>query len=361
MSGTSDWINPLLIGQSGAGKTAVIEEWCRKHNINLIKKLASHLDEADVGGAIAADLRDPEKAVSRRLGSTEFSDLKSKDSILFIDELNTARPNVATQLFSIINEHTDPEDPNGKTRIRNYLFTIAAMNPTADDMDAFVHTLPSEEQEKYRDIDWDELSYEGTFPLSAALAARFIPYFVEPDVDSTKAYLDKKFNKQIDVMSGKAYYDDETGKIIYYGENEAPEDFEVDEDEILAIKRRKALGDFILSHEDFSFDDYKDAIESRLHGNHRLMMPRGIEQALELSDGTKESFLKAAKKTLNSTRQQELEDILGNYVDKEDKANDVFKKIKTQSTYLNNQGVQDKLNKLAELNDDFDDDELRNM
>jgi len=127
--GTSKWLNVLFIGLAGAGKTARIRAWAEKNGVNLLVKRAVDMDETDLGGAVAPDMQNLR---ARRLGSAELDALDEvPNSVLFLDELNRARDSVRGSLLTLIQDHTvtDPTQPNGERKLKNFLFTIAAANP----------------------------------------------------------------------------------------------------------------------------------------------------------------------------------------------------------------------------------------
>ena len=43
----------MLHGEGGLAKTAIVKQWAKKNNINLLNKKASSMDETDLGGVTA--------------------------------------------------------------------------------------------------------------------------------------------------------------------------------------------------------------------------------------------------------------------------------------------------------------------
>ena len=87
------------------------------------------------------------------------------------------------------------------------------------------------------------------------------------------------------------------------------------------------LIDTLLSSSDFKFDDAEQRDkDSDTPGYNKLPLDyRTFEQAIQTSDGTKEGLLKVWKRCSNNLRYDMIEDILEDYVDVDDKANDALK------------------------------------
>lgn len=324
VTGERAWINPLFIGPPGAGKTQIVENWCKSKGIICVTKIVSQLDAGDVGGAIAADI---ENQMAVRLGTSEFQQLNAAPSILFLDEINQAKPDVLSQLFTIINEHRDPKDPSGRSKLRNLLFTVGAMNPSEQDMVTYINMIDDENKKKrYKTLTFD--AFKGTKPLNAALSERFLPFYIQPDEEETKKWMNIYYDNQLSKLNAGEYKDEDSKEITDLV-NANRDKF------IKKIEGRKAIADKLLSSPKFSFDDFADAQEARDHGNGRTTMPRSLTNALNACDGTKASFLKSARRILNSLRYDMIETILADYRDVDDKANSVLK-TKTDSNYINN-------------------------
>ena len=73
--------------------------------------------------------------------------------------------------------------------------------------------------------------------------------------------------------------------------------------------------------------------------------------ALDYCDGTKDDFLDVWNHYCNPKKKRIIEDILGDYVDIEDKANDAIKDDSQSSVFKQEMGARAKLKKaFAELN-----------
>ena len=270
-----NWQNVLIVGEAGIGKTAIVKKWARDNNINVVDIKASTMDETDLGGAIAPG---GEKGdVVKRLASTELDELDTvPNSVLFLDEFNRARKNVRGTLLTLIQDHEipDPREPGRMRKLKNFLFTIACINPNnahfnTDDLD-------SAEKGRFR-------------TLYAAGNPRQWLNWVKSDLDS---------------------------RIAKYQDN--PE-------WVAKLKKRKALIDHLASNKEFKFDSEMDIDKSIDEGNGLALSPRSLTNLLYTSDGTKEDFLKKWNQFCNSLDYPMAERILRNYQDIDDKANDALK------------------------------------
>ncbi len=128
--------NVLLYGSAGAGKTAIVRQWCAAHNINMFDCKASSLDIATVGGIPYPTKDKNGRYTQKPIASSYWDDLFKPNTVLFLDEFNRANSNVRGTLLSLINEKELPMSTEGadgkvknKHRFDNILFTIVAINP----------------------------------------------------------------------------------------------------------------------------------------------------------------------------------------------------------------------------------------
>ncbi len=266
-----DYPNVLFIGPAGTGKTAIINQWAAKNNINLFDVKAAGMDATDLRGALSPSNREDKTA--DRLASTEFDDLERPRSVLFLDEYNRAPKDVRTPLFELVNNHIIPDSriPGGKRFFPNFLFTIAAVNP-AD-------------------------SHYDVIPLDDAETSRFrnIKVGFEP-----KVYL-KHINKEID----RDLSDSD------------------DEEEIKELKLKKNLINKLVGDPKFEFDSEADADKGidKLGNDYKPLNYRSLTGLLQNSDGTKEDFLDLWSEHVNPLKKNMAEDILEDYEDVDDEAN----------------------------------------
>ena len=273
--------NIMLHGEGGLGKTAMVSQWANRNNINLVNKKASTMDETDLGGAMSPSTE--RKGIAQRLTTDDFDSLDKPRSVLFLDEYNRARPEVRTPLMELINNHIIPDnrEPDGTRFLPNFLFTIAAINP---------------DTKKHR--------YE-VLPLDSAEMTRFSHIDVVPIIKSFKSHILRELQSELDAIG-----DDE--------------DFA---DLVLETKGKIKLAETILNSDEFRFDDTKQRDDDwSTPGYNKIPLHyRSFEQAMMNSDGTKEGLLAVWKQNSNNLRYDMIEDILEDYVDVDDKANDALK------------------------------------
>ena len=108
-----------FVGNPGTGKTSQIEKWAARRELQLVKLLASTLDETDVAGIV---VRDGDHA--KTLSPQWYLQLKDTPGILFMDELNCCRKEVADTLLTLVcSRHL----PNGD-KLHDGVLIVAAMN-----------------------------------------------------------------------------------------------------------------------------------------------------------------------------------------------------------------------------------------
>ena len=176
--------NILLVGGAGTGKSSIVRQWAKHRNINLIAKNASSFDKADMGGGVAAEVDDSGKRLNSmtRLTNKEFDSLMQPGSVLFLDELNRADPEVVGSLLTLILDHQVPDNysEGGMKHLNGFLFTVAAINPADDD------------------------AYAGTTEFDNALLDRFRQIPVFADVPKYKRHLLDELNQNLELYKKKA-------------------------------------------------------------------------------------------------------------------------------------------------------------
>lgn len=270
--GGKEFVNVLLIGEAGTGKTARVFNWAKENGINLYNVDAKTLDITDLGGAIAPN---DDKTAVNRLATTELDALNRPNSVLFLDEFNRADSNIRGTLLTLINDHQirDAREENGYRFFPNFLFTIAAINP------------PNQ-------------TYN-TDELDAAELSRFYQVQVQLDNNNNLQYLTKKYTQELETAD--------------------------DPEEAKEIEGRMKIAQTLLKSSQFRFDDQNEAAEAQSE-QFSPLNPRSLSKLLELSDGTKDDFLALWNGQCNPAKKGMAERILANYKDVEDKANSVFKK-----------------------------------
>lgn len=267
--------NVLLVGKAGTGKTERIKEWAKQRGIQLHFTDVQSLDPTDLAGIIGRDNDDPRFAT--RLGNTEFHELDEPNSVLFLDEINRASVEVLGALLTLVQNHliVDPTAPGGKRPLKGMLFTIAAMNP------------------KNANYDVED--------LDMAMRTRFGKVNVEADPEFQKKFFEKFLGKEL----------------------KEAEDAD-DQEEIEIIKGQLGIAKCLMESPDFKFDDDDEEADAYLNGEASLN-PRTLTETLLACDGTKQDFLRIFPQKCNPKKLKTVNDILANYVDVNDQANDALK------------------------------------
>ena len=269
--GGKNWINLLIIGEGGTGKTSRVEDWAEANGINLVFKDAKLLDQTDLGG-IPSVSDNGKRAV--KLSTSELDMLNEPNSVLFLDEYNRAKKDIRGTLLSLINNHyiEDSSEKGGKRYFPNFLFTVAAINPPTPGYNV------------------DE--------LDSAELTRFKQMTVQQNPLQYRNYIIKQFKKKLETA--------------------------VDEEEAQELINKINLADKLLSSHEFKFDGPEEVMEAQQLGLPALNY-RSLTNLFMDCDGTKKDFLDQWESDVNPAKYEMAERILANYTDKDDKANSVFK------------------------------------
>lgn len=272
-------VNVLLIGRGGTGKTARVEAWAKRAGVNLVQKDAKTLDPSDLGGIVGRKIDDAGGQTNRatKLSNDEFDQLDKPNSVLFLDELNRAPDDVAGSLLTLINNHTvnDDAEPSGKRLLKGFLFTVAAINPP-------------KEGNKVNELD-------------NPMRSRFGSVIVDSDPDYQLQFFRKHYGDLISMMK-------DSGKV----------------DRVAALEGRLAIAERLLTDPRFEFDDDDDEELAQDRGT-PVLNARSLTNLLHASRGKKDLFLKKWSSFCNPDKYRVVEDILDDYVDVDDKANDALK------------------------------------
>lgn len=266
--------NVLLIGRAGTGKTARANQWAQSRGIHLYNVDAKTLDATDLGGIAARSADNPNRSI--KLSSDEFNALDQPNSVLFLDEFNRAPSDVRGALLELVNNHTvnDIDAPSGKRVLTNFLFTIAAINPP--------NTV-----------------YE-TDPLDVAELSRFQRLDVEGDPLALLKYLTKVYEQEIE---------------------ESKQDG--DDEDVIEGEGKLKLVNTILKNPEFAYDDDEEEFEQR-ENQLPVLNPRSFQNVIEASRGKKDILLAKWSSYCNPSKKVMIENILSDYTDVEDKANDAL-------------------------------------
>lgn len=162
---------PLLVGESGIGKTTIVKNFCEKNCYYYINIDGNMLKEGEIGGLPTVEdyimhINGKEVKLKRTVYAVhtklqEIDRVLSKEPnrviILFIDELNRCEHSVQQELMNIILNR----EING-FKIQDKVKVIAAMNP-------------SNKYEKYNNTDYQVID------MDAAQEDRFVWIEVESD------------------------------------------------------------------------------------------------------------------------------------------------------------------------------------
>lgn len=293
---TEDFPNVLLVGDAGFGKTQIVRQWAAKNNINLVYKDAKTMNATDLGGIVARDADNPRK--TQRLGSTEFSkSLDKPNSVLFLDEFNRAKQEIRGSLLTLVQDHIvwDPDAEGEQAYLKNFLFTIAAVNPANS-------------------------AYPGAKQLDPAERSRYRRVVVQPDPQEHLRYLKKFYERQIEES------DDPVEKL----ENEG----------------RLKLATTLLNSPDFYYDTTVEVEDNTDDDSYVPLNYRSLKLALDNSNGMKDDFLDIWSDYCNYKKKKLVSDILKEYQDVDDKATQAIKNHQTKSSvFADKLGIRDLLRK----------------
>lgn len=105
--------NILLIGETGSGKTAIVDEWLKENNLNSYKIFSQW------------------ELCARLLEADGFESLNRPNTVLFLDMFDHAPKEARERVLEIVKTHavSDPKSQGKKKKVGNFLFTIATSNP----------------------------------------------------------------------------------------------------------------------------------------------------------------------------------------------------------------------------------------
>ena len=296
-----DFPNVLLISDAGFGKTDMVRQWAAKNGINLVQKNLGTMGPEAFGGIVARDADDPRYAT--RLGTNEMiKALEKPNSVLFLDEYNRSKTEVRGAVLTLVQNHMvwDPTEENQEKFLDNFLFTVAAINPP-------------------------NAAYKGAKEMDPAELSRFYTVNMQPDPMEHLKYLRRFYTEKIEGAE--------------------------DEEEKLEYRRKLALAEKILNSPRFTYDGAIDIEENQDNPSYKPLNYRSFKMALDYCDGTKDDFLDVWNHYCNPKKKPVIEDILGDYVDIDDKANDALKDNSESSVFKQEMSAREKLKKaFAELN-----------
>lgn len=273
----NNYPNVLILGQSGAGKTTIIEKFCKMHNLDLYHINCSTATIEKFTGIPYAMTDDNKQQYQGALVDRDWVDLQAKQKkfIIFFDEINRAKDNaLQNPLLEIIANHR--LITSGQTfKFPSLLFCVGALNPATADG-----------------------GFEGTIPLDRAMSNRF-PWTLNTalQADEFKKYFLKALEKDLQNP---------------YNSKEKLE----------KIKRQIKLADAIVSNPNFSFDTFADnravldTTDEYGYEGIKDLSYRTLEMLIRACDGTKKSFLKMLERmNLTQRATQMLKNCVKDYKD----------------------------------------------
>jgi len=130
---------PLIVGETGVGKTALVKEIAHENNWNLIVIDGNLLKEGEIGGlpiiesytrvnhqGDAVEKKTTVYAVHNKLREIDKETAKGKTVLLFIDEINRCEHTVQQELMNLILNR----EINGY-KLHENVKIVAAMNPSS--------------------------------------------------------------------------------------------------------------------------------------------------------------------------------------------------------------------------------------
>lgn len=298
----ADYPNILLVGDAGSGKSAIVRQWAKDNNINLVYKDIKTITPTDLGGMKMRDPDDPHYAM--RVGSKEFINALDKpNSVLFLDEYNRAKTEVRGTLLTLMNEHVawDPTAEGEERFLPNFLFTIMAINPATG-------------------------AYPGARDLDPAERSRARKVSVQMIPEEHLRFLEKAYAKELAEAT--------------------------DEEEKLEIQGRLEIARKLLTDKSFTYDSAVEVLDMHDDPNWIPLNYRSLKKLLDETDGTKKDFLDNWSDYCNYKKKGLVTTILSDYVDVKDKANQALAGGTGSKVFGNSNTLFDQLaDMFPELND----------
>lgn len=149
---------PLILGESGIGKTALVKQIAKRYNYHLVTIDANLLKEGEIGGLPTVSKGETVYATHHKLVEIKKAITNGEEVLLFIDELNRCDHAVQQELMNLIlNREINGFKIQGEVKI------IAAMNP-------------SNKYDNYRDSDYQVVD------MDMAQEDRFVWVEMESDL-----------------------------------------------------------------------------------------------------------------------------------------------------------------------------------
>jgi hypothetical protein len=110
-AGTHDGVDLLITGLPGSGKTGITKQWAKDRGVNLFYLNAKNDDLGAILNGFPVDTIEKDEEGNdvhkvTRSFSKALDRLDEPNSVLFLDEFNSAAPKLRASLLTLINEHT---------------------------------------------------------------------------------------------------------------------------------------------------------------------------------------------------------------------------------------------------------------
>ena len=279
-------LNLMVIGRAGFGKSEIVEQWCDANGLNLYKVDTPNKDREFFTGIPARDADDPRKATVLKMSTFE-KNVTTPNTVVFFDEYNRAKDSIRGLLHNLLTDFAieDADAPGGLRSIKDtVLFFVLAQNPSG-------------------------AIYRGAKPVEPSEITRARTIEIHPNAAQHLAYLTKYYNSIINNPN-------------------------LPSEEILENKGKLALATKLLSDPDFEYsseEDEEEYYDEMQRGRWKPLNYRSLHQALEASDGKKAKLIKVWNQFCAVDKKGMIENILSDYVDIADKANDLVVDGETDS------------------------------
>ena len=298
--------NLLILGSAGFGKSEIVRQWAQKRGLNLYEVTLAGLQPEFMTGMPGYDPDNPGQTIN--LPNTAFlNELNKPNTVLFLDELNRAHSRLRAPILQLVAHHRI-QAGSKSVEVPNLLFTVAAINPVST-------------------------AYGGTNSMDNAEMRRFKIFKVVPNPIEHLRYLDK-----------------------FYADDFEDAKRNKDEEWMQETLGRRALANTILKDPRFEYTslaEEEENIDRQEAGEWRATSYASFKDALDDSDGTKDDFIRAFKEKCNPDQVKVIEDILKNFKDIDDKANQVLKGGTTSKVLKKETDILDAINSyLVSINED---------
>lgn len=284
----------LIEGESGIGKTSIVNQWCKRNGFNFFEYDLRQASPESFEGIVDSDPEDPFFLI-RRISKELLIPLSEPNTIMFLDEYNRARTDIRQKMLGLILNHEmsvplpykDFEkckkfyEPYGELSKKgtlyfpNLLFVVCAQNPYS-------------------------IRYNGTYELDTAEIDRMVKKTPEVNHQSLIGYF-------TDLFEGQAKTAEKQGRA----------------DRVLKNKNRLGMAKTLLTDPEFFFDTpaERDKIYDEEGSSAKYLTPRSLEFLLTACDGTVAGLLRKWDSYCNKRKKSMVETILGKYTELQDEAN----------------------------------------